>query len=197
VIEPLLPEDARAAAGVLGRAFHNNPGVVALLRGDPPAVRLRLTENAMHGFARAMLRVGMPQVIKRDGKVVAVSLTYPPGAYPPTLWTELTIASGLLRAGLRRLLRFARVDALMRTRHLREPHWYLWVLGVEPELQGQGLGSELLRALAARAERDRVPCYLETDKPSSVRLYQHNGYVVQREELVPKLDFKLYYMLRR
>jgi GNAT superfamily N-acetyltransferase len=196
VIQPLEKADLDEAAGVLGRAFHDNPGVVAILKHDPAAVRLRLVETAMRAFARAMLKVGAPEVIKDGGKVVAVSLSYPPGAYPPPLWAELLIASGPLRAGLRRSVRFGRVDALMRKRHFREPHWYLWVLGVEPEQQGRGLGSELLRALSSRAERDRVPCYLETDKPSSVRLYQRHGYAVQREEQVPVVDFPLWFMLR-
>jgi GNAT superfamily N-acetyltransferase len=197
MVQPLEPSDVREAASVLGRAFCDNPGVRAILKGDGPEVRLRLTENAMHGFARAILRVGAGEVIKEGGRVSAVSLVYPPLAYPPKLTAELTIASGLLSAGPRRLLRFASADALMRKRHIREPHWYLWVLGVEPERQGQGLGSALLRSLREKAERTGLPCYLETDKPSSVRLYQNHGYVVQREEVHQKLELRLWFMLRR
>jgi ribosomal protein S18 acetylase RimI-like enzyme len=196
VIKPLARSELREAAGVLGRAFCDNPGVRALLAGDPPDVRLRLTETTMHAFAAAVLRAGVAEVIERDGRIAAVSLSFPPGAYPPPLRVELMIAARLLRGGVRRMLRFGQVDAFMRKRHLREPHWYLWVLVLEPELQGQGLGSELLRALAVRAERDHVPCYLETDKPSSVRLYERNGFAVQREEQVPVLDFRLWFMLR-
>jgi ribosomal protein S18 acetylase RimI-like enzyme len=195
-IEPLVPSDLPAAAAVLGRAFHANPGLVAILKDDSPAERLRLTTIGMGAFARAVQRVGNAEVIKQDGKVVAVSLSYGPGAYPPSLATELRIGSGLLRGGLRRLLRFGQADAVMRKRHLREPHWYLWVLGVDPEQQGRGFGSELLRALSARAEHDRVPCYLETDKPSSVQLYEHHGYAVRDETVVPGLDFRLWFMLR-
>jgi ribosomal protein S18 acetylase RimI-like enzyme len=80
--------------------------------------------------------------------------------------------------------------------HPRYPHWYLWFLGVEPERQGRGLGSELLRLLSAKAEADRVPCYLETDKPSSVKLYEHHGYRVQSEVVLPKVDLRLWLMKR-
>ena len=195
-IEPLERSDLPAAAAVLGRAFHTNPGLVAILKDDPPVERLRLTTIGMGAFAGAVQRVGTAEVIKHDGKVVAVSLSYAPGAYPPSLATELQIGAGLLRGGLRRLLRFGQADALMRKRHLREPHWYLWVLGVDPEQQGRGFGSELLRALSARAEHDGVPCYLETDKPSSVQLYERHGYTVRDEAVVPRLDFRLWFMLR-
>jgi ribosomal protein S18 acetylase RimI-like enzyme len=196
VVQPLEKADVREAAGVLGRAFCDNPGVMAVLPDDAKDERTRLVANAMHGFARAVLHVGEASVIKQHAKVVAVSLVYPPGAYPPPLWIEMLIASGPLRAGLRRALRFARVDALMRKRHVREPHFYLWVLGVEPEEQGRGHGSALLQALDAKAEAAGMPCYLETDKTSSVRLYQKHGYVVQSEAQPKGLDFTLWFMLR-
>lgn len=196
LVEPLVRADLSDAAAVLGRAFHTNPGLVAILKDDSPAERLRLTTIGMGAFASASIRVGTGEVIKQDGKVVAVSLSYAPGAYPPPLWAELLIATGLLRGGLRRMLRFGQADAVMRKRHLREPHWYLWVLGVDPDQQGRGFGSELLRALSARAERDGAPCYLETDRASNVRLYERHGYALQDETVVPKLDFRLWFMLR-
>ena len=101
---------------------------------------------------------------------------------------------GPLRAGLSRSLRFLRVDIEMKRRHLRAPHWYLWILGVEPELQGQGLGSELLRSLRARSEADGAPCYLETDKPTSVKLYEKHGFQVTSEETLPKVPVHLWFM---
>jgi ribosomal protein S18 acetylase RimI-like enzyme len=194
--QPLERGRAREAAAVLGRAFHDNPGVRALLRDDPPAQRIALVETAMHVFTRSVLRVGSAETIQDQGKIVAVSLLYPPSAYPPSLWSELQVAAGLLQSGPRRFLRFARVDAFMRSRHVSFPHFYLWVLGVEPEQQGRGHGSTLIRSLTARADASGAPCYLETDKPSSVRLYEKHGFVVQSEARVPALDFTLWFMLR-
>lgn len=196
MVQPLEKADVREAAAVLGRAFHDNPGVRAILPDDAPEERTRIVETGMRGFARATRLAGEASVIKQQGKVVAVSLAYPPGAYPPPIWAELIIASGALRAGARRALRFARVDVFMRKRHLRDPHFYLWVLGVEPEQQGRGLGSALLDALDAKANAARMPCYLETDKPSSVRLYQKHGYVVQSEGQPSSMGFTLWFMQR-
>jgi ribosomal protein S18 acetylase RimI-like enzyme len=196
MVQPLEKADLLEAAAVLGRAFHDNPGVRAILPDDAPDIRTQIVETGMRGFVSATLRVGEASVIKQQGKVVAVSLAYAPGGYPPPVWAELIIASGALRAGLRRALRFARVDAFMRKRHLRDAHFYLWVLGVEPEQQGRGHGSALLDALDAKANAARMPCYLETDKPSSVRLYQKHGYVVQSEGQPSKMDFTLWFMQR-
>ena len=41
-----------------------------------------------------------------------------------------------------------------------------------------------------------MPCYLETDKSSSMWLYQRHGYDVQSDEQVPVLDFHFWFMLR-
>ena len=84
----------------------------------------------------------------------------------------------------------------MRKRHPHDPHWYLWFLGVEPERQGQGFGSVLLRALSARAEADRVPCYLETDKATSVKIYERHGYRVEAEEVLASFGLKGWFMRR-
>ncbi len=57
-----------------------------------------------------------------------------------------------------------------------EPHWYLAALGVSDGLRGQGIGSVLLAAGVARAERTKRPCYLETFSEANVRFCQRYGF---------------------
>lgn len=192
-IEALEVEEA---GGVLARAFRDNPGVRAVLQDDDAEARLRLVTPGMVSFVRGVRRYGTAECIKQGGRIVAVSLSFSPGGFPPPFGFEIMTAWGPLRAGLTRALRFLRVDQEMRSRHPTYPHWYLWFLGVEPELQGKGLGSELLRSLSARADTAGVPCYLETDKQSSVRLYEKNGYGVLSEETLRSADVKLWFMRR-
>ena len=62
--------------------------------------------------------------------------------------------------------------------HIKEPHWYVFVLGVRPERQGEGLGRALLDPALARADRDRLPAYLETTKeqqPHVLRPFRLRG----------------------
>ena len=63
--------------------------------------------------------------------------------------------------------------------HIREPHWYLPMIGVDPSLQGQGLGSALLRHALARCDEASLPAYLESSNPANVPLYERHGFVVQ------------------
>lgn len=195
-VEPLDPSEVPLAAGVLARAFRDNPGMMAALPGLTEEVRLGLLGPCMDGFVASVRRFGVAEVVKDAGAIVAVSLSFAPGKFPPPFYATIIQAKGPLRAGLGVSLRFARVDHEMRKRHPHDPHWYLWFLGVEPERQGQGLGSVLLRSLSAKAEADLVPCYLETDKASSVKIYERHGYRVEAEDVLPGLDLRLWYMRR-
>jgi ribosomal protein S18 acetylase RimI-like enzyme len=196
MLRRLDASEVSPAAGVLARAFRDNPGMQVALPGFTPEKRLALLEPCMAGFVRSVLRYGVVEVVDDAGKIVAVSMSYAPGTFPAPLFSTLIQARGPMAAGIRTALRFARLDHEMHKLHPRYPHWYLWFLGVEPERQGQGLGSELLRSLSGKAEADRVPCYLETDKPSSVKLYERHGYRVESEVVLPKVDLRLWLMKR-
>lgn len=65
--------------------------------------------------------------------------------------------------------------------HPTDPLWYLPLIGVDPIAQGRGIGSRLLRAGLARADRDGLPAYLEASTPQNRALYQRHGFVVQAE----------------
>ena len=196
-IAALDASDLPAAARVLTRAFRDNPGMLAILRGDPPELRERLLEPCMVGFTRAALRWGVAEVARLDGEIRGVSLSFLPGEFPPPFWSMFVMARGPLLAGPRRALRFARVDHTQRQNHPRDRHAYLWFLAVDPAAQGRGLGSALLESLARKAAAERVQCYLETDKASLVRLYERHGYAVKGETWVRGLDLRLWLMRTR
>lgn len=177
-------------------AFRQNPGFLALLPDESDEERIALCTPVLTAFVRAASRYGRVELIEERQEVVAVSLMFGPRAYPPPFGFQLGTAWPVLRTGLKRTLRFERLDRYMRKSHPRTPHWYLWFLGVLPERQGRGLGSQLLRALNQRAVKDKVPCYLETDKLSSVRLYERHGYVIQKTEQVPELGFPIWFMMQ-
>ncbi len=60
-------------------------------------------------------------------------------------------------------------------------HWYLMVLGVEPALQGRGVGPRLIAPVLARADEARLPCYLETCKERNLAFYEKQGFEVTGE----------------
>jgi len=76
------------------------------------------------------------------------------------------------------------------------PHWYLILIGVEPESQGRGYASRLLRSMLSRIDEEGLPCYLETEKEKNVTIYEHFNFRVIDEFIVPETTVKLWAMLR-
>lgn len=69
--------------------------------------------------------------------------------------------------------------------------WYLSILGIAPKLQGRGWGKQLLAPTIARADAQRVPCFLETFSPRTLRFYERAGFriVAQHAEHITQSDY--------
>lgn len=69
--------------------------------------------------------------------------------------------------------------------------WYLSILGIAPSLQGRGIGARLLAPTLALADVARVPCFLETFSPRTIRFYERAGFqiVAQHAERITQSDY--------
>ena len=59
------------------------------------------------------------------------------------------------------------------------PHYYLGVIGVEPDSHGLGIGAQLLKSFCDLSASDSPSSgvYLETAKALNVRFYERAGFV--------------------
>jgi len=55
---------------------------------------------------------------------------------------------------------------------------YLWFIGVNPELQGRGVGSRLMEEVIAECQKIKRPIYLETSVDRNVPWYKKFGFEV-------------------
>lgn len=186
------------ASQVLSRAFRDDPELVGSIPDPQKRQKLLLS----------MFRVSLNHALKH-GEVYAfspaiegVAIWLPSEATEISLWTLLRSGGlGLLfRAGWRFLRKMQKDDNF--ARRLRRklapfPHWYLAVLGVAPELQGKGYASRLLEPMLTRLDEKKMPAYLETSIEDYVAIYQHFGFKVIREEMLPGSDAKIWVMLRK
>ncbi|MFD6940490.1 GNAT family N-acetyltransferase [Streptomyces goshikiensis] len=62
-----------------------------------------------------------------------------------------------------------------------EEHEYLLMIAVAPGRQGEGLGTELMRPVLERCDREGVPAYLEASSERSKVLYERLGWEVTGE----------------
>lgn len=64
----------------------------------------------------------------------------------------------------------------METYHPTEPHWHLPLIGVDPAMQGRGVGSILIRHALEKCDREGVSAYLEATSARSVPMYERLGF---------------------
>lgn len=55
-------------------------------------------------------------------------------------------------------------------------HEYLWMIGVTPARQGEGLGSTLMRHALDHCDHKGLPAYLEASNKRSITLYERLGF---------------------
>lgn len=167
-------QELEVAALVVARAMRDNPLQIAAM-GQKPQRRVRLMH---HGFSRLLRLDGHPTVGAWNGnRLVGVGASADPGHCQPSPRERVRLAPALLMAG-RAAPRLARWQLAWAKHDPARAHSHLGPVGVDPELQGRGIGSMLLADYCRRLDQTRLLSYLETDKPENVRLYQRFGYRV-------------------
>ncbi|MFF0106744.1 GNAT family N-acetyltransferase [Streptomyces hirsutus] len=63
-------------------------------------------------------------------------------------------------------------------------HEYLWMIGVLPGRQGEGLGTALIGSVLDRCDREGLPAYLEASSVRSRLLYERLGFAQACEPLL-------------
>jgi len=95
-----------------------------------------------------------------------------------------------------KLQRFNEYTDLMRQRHTPFRHWFLQTIGVDPVFQGKGYASALLKAMLVRMDEEHLPCYLDTQNGDNVPIYQHYGFKVIEQVVIPGTEISHWAMLR-
>ncbi len=74
---------------------------------------------------------------------------------------------------------------------------HLLIMGVSQEFQGKGFGGKLIRAVIEKAETERKPIYLETQKEENVNFYEKYGFSVKKKIILPEpLNLPMWLMFR-
>ena len=185
------------ASHVLSRAFHDDPLQTYVF--PDPAQRAALSPAHFAPLIRYGLLAG--EVWTTAGAVRGVSVWWPPAH------TKMNV-DALERSGFNALpsaigehpyQRFMSVLDYVETFHRRDvqgPHWYAMVIGVDPAVKGQGVGSALVTQPLLRADAEGVPCYLETCQSSNVSFYRKHGFEVLVEGIEPSSGLR-YWTFKR
>ena len=189
-IGPLQESELPEAVAVSTRAYSTNPLGLAVYREHRN--KERYEEAAYRQLFGHM--PGQVFIAKKDEHVVGVMrmVEWPHCQIPLNIkWRELPVMLIILRGLAIRMLTAMRVWS---KHHPREPHWHLGPIAVVPEMQGRGIGSQLLEHFCRHVDQVGQAAYLETDRPENVPLYERFGFSVTEE--APVLGVRNWFMWR-
>lgn len=170
------------AAEILSSAFMRDPIVSYFFAEEATA-----KQQALKQLSRSLLRYSQSydRIYTTADSIKGVALWLPPEASV----FQLSQLWQVFQSGLLTLPFYARWDRILdvltffvqeieQHRQVSEPFWYLAMLGVAPEYQGQGVGGALLQPVLQYADHHHQLCYLETSTEAAVRFYQRQGFEI-------------------
>ena len=176
VVRAATRDDAAVAVTTLARAFDADPPLNWFVRRDAErAAAMR------RFFSIAFERLTFPfGCVEISEDLSGVALWTPPGRWKLDPLRELLMLPQFWPVlGRERLLGgWSAARALARA-HPREPHYYLFAIGVDPSRQGHGIGAALLRSRLDRCDVEGSAAYLEASTENSMRLYTRWGFVAR------------------
>jgi ribosomal protein S18 acetylase RimI-like enzyme len=194
----LTLKERDAAAGVLGRAFAE----YELLRYyfHDEAQRRAVTDTFCFITLSVCLKYG--EVYATSEKIEGVAAWLSPGKAPFGIWqiiraVPFSILFRFGRQGAGRMRAYGKYVDKLHRKLVPYPHWYLQIIGVAPAYQGRGFSSRLLRPMLERIDRDRMPCYLETNAEKNAAIYRRFGFEVISDDKIPGTEVTSFAMLRK
>ncbi|MGD1937545.1 MAG: GNAT family N-acetyltransferase [Cyanophyceae cyanobacterium] len=197
LVEPLTIAQQNAAAKVLGQAFAQDSFMAYVL----PHSATRIQQLSQIFFPLVYFS-------QRHGKVIATPdgggvLAWVPGEFFPNTANLLDIfRSGALGlplslgpAAFKRLVDHDDVCEQALLRHASQNFAYLWAIGVHPDRAGQGLGKKMIHAaLEQMRQQGYSTCWLRTENPKNVGLYEYLGFQQAHTE-VPSASGQQYWLM--
>ena len=180
----LTLSDLDWASSFLTKVFLIGPPITKLF--SPPNIEAQLRYFMRCNCALALSNGECYATPARDG----IALWLPPGRSSMTM-------SGMWRAGMfwapvkygfagtAKVIVFAHHIDVMHKRCSPMPHYYLFLTGVDPDQQRQGVSTTLLGDKLKSIDAERMPVYLETQSAKNVEIYEKLGFVVVDKQPFP------------
>lgn len=181
-----MPQQIAGLARVLSRAFQQDPfyAWLAPSRNERPWRLERFFEQLLRRYSAEL-----SETYTTEG-LLACAIWLPPGEHRLSLPQQLLalpdFAHALSWKAMGRGLKLLNHLDSLHARFAPEPHVYLSVLGVDPEAQGRGLASQLLRFRLQRCDAEGREVYLETANQKNVAFYERHGFVLRHTAENPR-----------
>jgi GNAT superfamily N-acetyltransferase len=186
-------DDKNCITTTLVRAFDTDPVANWMLRKDDKR------QEAYDLFFRTCLALCFQKgEVFHAHHYAGSALWFPPEKWKIGYIQQARLAPEMIRAvGPSRVIMLLKAIDLLEKSHPKEGHYYLHVLGVDPEHQGKGIGAALLKPILDRCDREGCGAYLENSKVRNLDFYSRQGFQVTDEIRLGKGSPPLWLMWRK
>ncbi|MCD1119163.1 GNAT family N-acetyltransferase [Chryseobacterium turcicum] len=125
--------------------------------------------------------------LSNDRKGVILFLDNPPQSLK-RFYLELKLIFKCI--GISNVFKVLKLENLLKKNHPEHEYIHLWLMGVIPEMQGKGAGSQLLNESLQQFRDDFI--FVETTTTENLNFYQKNGFAIFNE--THQLDYPLYFL---
>ncbi|MEJ7820696.1 MAG: GNAT family N-acetyltransferase [Chitinophagaceae bacterium] len=180
-------EDKRLVVEILAASFDDNKSVNYIIKqGYNRKERLR---RLMEYSFNVCYRFG--EVFLSDEKNACALVVYP-DKKKTTLKSILLDAKLIISCvGLKNIKKTLARESMIKKIQPKGRMSYLWFIGVDPEYQNEGIGSNLLREVIRDSGHKKRPIFLETSTLKNLPWYQKFGFEIYHEL---NLSYKLFFL---
>lgn len=182
-------KDKNLVVDILTKSFDTNQSVNYIVKQDQK--RIQRVRSLMEYSFEVCYLVG--DVFLSDDKKSCALITYPDKKKTTLKSVLLDVKLILSAVGIKNIKKTLAREGMINKMHPKEPMYYLWFIGVDPEHQNEGIGSILLDDIIEDSEHKGRPIYLETSTVKNLPWYKKFGFQIYHEL---DLTYKLFFLKR-
>jgi len=160
-------------ADITADAFRHDPFVNWMLKSQKHVLQM-YTTLAKHVYASR----GFCQIYEENGVGQAATMwMMPEGSIKESLLGSLSLMKTFaMDDGFSGMKRGLFTGQAMEKQHPKEPHVYLFTVGVKGAARGRGLGRQMIEPILAACDESGTMAYLENSNPANERVYNSLGF---------------------
>jgi ribosomal protein S18 acetylase RimI-like enzyme len=181
--------DKSLVIDIVSESFDKNKSVNYVAKQDQN--RFKRIRNLMDYSFEVCYLFG--EIYLSDDKTGCLLMLYPEKKKTTLKTIFLDFKLAISCVGLSGVSKVLTRESKIKKHHPKSPIYYLWSIGVKPEVQRKGIGSKLLQQAIQESKRQHRDIYLETSTLTNLPWYQKFGFNILVEL---DLTYKLYILKR-
>ena len=174
---------------ILAKSFDDNKSVNYIIKPDKNRSE-RVSRLMDYSFEMCFL---FGDVFLSENKKACALVLYPDKKKTTLKTTLLDMKLIFSCIGIKNIKKALSRESKINQIQPKDLMYYLWFIGVNPEYQNEGIGSNLMKDIIQDSENKKRPVYLETSTLKNLPWYKKFGFKIYNEL---DLGYRLFFLKR-